>query len=359
MLLNFLRKLNKLRFILWLAILAGGAVLIWIEVNDKLSQAAANIRALEITEEIVLPVATVTLTPQTWETWRSYYGQAKAARTHEITSYVRELVHGVSVQVGDEVKAGQTVVTLIRSDHVSRAQAAQTAYDEALLNYNRLSGLSKQGGVAQAEVDRAYSVMRNAEAALQSSRSTLQRTELKSSVNGIVSSRNVEPGEIALDGRPLVTIVDLSDMEAQLMVSKRDIHNINRDTEVEVIVAGNVSKGHVKRVSPEAQAGSGLFPVVVGLESNSAIFPGSYLEGKFLVDKKDGVIVIPSNIIVYRNNKEYVYIDDNDRAKLVEITTGEGRDAQVIVNSGLKPGDRLIISGNRTLSDGALISNLR
>jgi RND family efflux transporter MFP subunit len=353
---NFFIKLNKLRVIFWLVILAAGAGLLWIEVNVKLKQAAANIKALEITHESVFPVVTVTLTPQTWEIWKSYYGQAKAVRTHEISSYVKELVQEVSVQVGDKVKAGQTVVTLIKSDHILRTQAAKTAYDEALLNYNRLSELRKQGGIAQVEVDRAYSSLQNAAATLQSNRSTLQRTELKSSVDGIVSFRNVEPGEIASDSRPLVTIVDLSEMEAQLMVSKRDIHSINKDTLVEIIIDNNISKGNVKRISPEAQTGSGLFPVVVGLENNSGILPGSYLEGKFLVEKKEGVIVIPSDVIIYRNDKEYVYIADNDKAKIVEIKTGEGREAQVIVSGGLESGDQLIISGNRTLFDGALIS---
>jgi len=304
----------------------------------------------------MFPVTAEILSTQTWESWRSYYGQANAVRTLEIASYVREFVHEVLVQVGDNVKAGQTVVTLTKSDHISRVQAAQTAYNEALLNYNRLSELSRMGGIAQAEVDRAYSVLKNAEATLHSLRSTLQRTELKSSINGVVSSRNVEPGEIASDGKPLVTIVDLSEMEAQLMVSKKDIHNISKNTVVEIIIDNNVSKGHVKRISPEAQTGSGLFPVVVGLESESAILPGSYLEGKFLVEKKDGVIIIPSDVIVYRNSKEYVYIADKNRAKMVEITPGEGRNAHVVVNGGLKPGDQLIISGNRTLFDGALIS---
>ena len=353
---NFFRKLNKIRVVFWLVILAAGVVLLWTEVNKKLELAAANIKALEITHETVHPVTVVSLTPQTWETWKSYYGQAKAVRTHEITSYVKELVQEVSVQVGDEVKAGQTVVTLTKSDHISRELASKTAYDEARLTYNRLLELSKQGGVAQADVDRAYSALRNAEAALQSSRSTLQRTELKSSVDGIVSSRHVEPGEIATDGKSLITIMDLSEMEAQLMVSKRDIHNINKNTKVEIIIDNNISAGKVKRTSPEAQTGSGLFPVVVGLESKSTILPGSYLEGKFLVENKEGVIVIPSDVIVYRNNKEYAYIVDNNKAKIVEITTGEGRASHVIVNSGLKPGDQLIISGNRTLFDGALIS---
>jgi len=358
MFMNFIRKFNKLRIVLWLLILAGGAVILWTEVNAKLEQAAANIKALEITHETAIPVTVTVLSPQTWETWKSYYGKAKAVRTHEVISFVKELVQDVSVEVGDTVRVGQTVVTLTKSDHVSRMQATKTAYDEALLNYNRLSELSKRGGIARAEVDRALSALRNAEAAHQSSRSTLQRTELKSNVNGVVSSRHIEPGDIAADGKPLVTIVDLSEMEAQLMVSKRDIHNIKKDTKVEIIIDNNVSEGNVKRVSPEAQAGSGLFPVVVGLNGNSAILPGSYLEGKFLVDKKEDVIVIPSDVIVYRDNKEYVYIADNDRVKMVEIKTGEGRAARVVVNSGLKSGDRLIISGNRTLFDGALISSV-
>jgi RND family efflux transporter MFP subunit len=353
---NFFRKLNKLRVIFWLILIAAGVALLWIEVNIKLEQAAANIKTLEITHETVFPVTATTLIPQAWETWKSYYGQAKAVRTHEITSYVRELVQDVSVQVGDRVKAGQTVVTLTKSDHLVRAQAAKTAYDEALLNYNRLSELNKKGGIARSEVDKAYSTLKNAESTLQSSRSTLQRTELKSNVDGIVSFRHVEPGEIATDGKPLVSIVDLSDMEAQLMVSKSDIHNINRNTEVRIIIGDSISKGTVKTISPEAQAGSGLFPVVVGLESDSSILPGSYLEGKFLVGKKDDAIVIPSDVIVYRNNKEYVYIADNDKTKMVEITTGEGRDSHVTVTSGLNSGDQLIISGNRTLYDGALIS---
>jgi len=354
--LNFFSKLNKLRVVFWLLVLTAGTVMLCVEVNIKLKHAAANIKALEITHETVFPVSAATLSPQAWETWKSYYGQAKAVRTHEITSYVKELVQDVSVQVGDKVKAGQTVVTLIKSDHILRTQAAQTAYNEAFTNYKRLSELSKKGGVAQIEVDKAYSVLKSAESTFQSSRSTLQRTELKSSVDGIVSSRNVEPGEIASDNKPLVTIVDLSEMEAQLMVSKRDIHSINRDTLVEIIIDNSVSKGNVKRISPEAQAGSGLFPVVVGLENNSGILPGSYLEGKFLVEKKEGVIVIPSDVIVYRNNKEYVYIADNDKAKMVEIETGEGRAAHVVVSGGLNSGDQLIISGNRTLFDGALIS---
>jgi len=260
------------------------------------------------------------------------------------------------------VSRGDTVVTLLREDHAVRERASRTSLDEARLNHNRLLELSKQGGVAHSEVERAYTLMRNAEANAQASRSTLQRTQIRASIDGIVSARHVEPGEVAEVGRSLVSIVDPSDMEVQLMVSRRDINSINRDTRVELLIDGVVSEGWVKRMSPEAQPGSGLYPVVVGLNSGIGVLPGAYLEGRFLVARKENVLVIPSDVVMFRGDRQFVFVvrsdaDEADKtAGLVQIEIGEGRDGHIIVTSGLRAGDQLIISGNRTLFDGALIS---
>ncbi|MBR1419205.1 MAG: efflux RND transporter periplasmic adaptor subunit, partial [Synergistaceae bacterium] len=206
--------------------------------------------------------------------------------------------------------------------------------------------------ISQSEVDSAYAALKSAEAAMKSSQSTLQRTSLKASIDGIVSARNVEPGEVAEAGVPLISIVDPKEMEAELMVSKKDIAKINKNTRIDIVVDGVTSSGWVKRASPEAQNGSGLYTVVVGVPETSGILPGTYLEGRFMVSKQDDVIVIPSNAVIYRGDKQSVYIAENGKAKAVEIKTGEGREGRVVVTSGLKAGDELITSGNRVLYDG-------
>ena len=353
---SFLKKLNALRIVFWLAVVALGLAVLVVQVQDRLKEAAANVASLAITEEIRYPVSAITVEPTVWESWRSYYGQTQAARTQAVTSLVREMVQNVHVQVGDRIRRGDTVVTLLRTDHTVRAQAGQTGYEEARLNYNRLRELNRQGGVSQAEVERAYTAMRNAQANAQVSHSTLQRTELKSSIDGVVSARHVEPGEVAEAGRPLVSIVDLSDIEVQLMVSRRDINNINLNTPVALLIDGVASQGWVRRISPEAQAGSGLYPVVVGVDPDNGLRPGTYLEGRFLVDRREGALVIPSHVVMYRGDRQFVYVVRDDTASLTEIQTGEGRNGQVIVTSGLSVGDRLIISGNRPLFDGALVA---
>jgi len=356
---SFLSKLNKLRVVFWLAVVTLGVVMLGLQVQARIREAAANVEALAIVEEIRHPVTAIVIEPTVWESWRSYYGQASAARTQDVTSFVREMVQTVHVRVGDTVRRGDRVVTLLREDHAARDRASRTSYEEARLNYNRLLELNRQGGIAHSEVERAYTVMRNAEASAQASRSTLQRTEIRSNIDGIVSARHVEPGEVAEAGRSLVSIVDPSDMEVQLMVSRRDINSINRDTRVELIIDGVANEGRVMRISPEAQAGSGLHPVVVGLGSGSGLLPGAYLEGRFLLARMENVLVIPSDVIMFRGARQFVYVvtgDTDTVASLVEIEIGEGRGGLVIVTSGLNAGDRLIISGNRTLSDGALVS---
>ncbi len=351
-----LKFLKGIRVLLWVAGIIGLGFLVSSQVVAKLNQAEANLRSLEQEQIITYPVETEIIGVSDWETWRSYYGQSKSAHTQNITTYEREIVKSVLVDIGSRVKAGQTVITLQVADRDTKVQAGQTAYEEAKLNYNRLRQLNAKGGISKSEVDSAYSAMKNAEAQMKSTQTTLQRTSLKASINGIVSARNVEPGEIAEAGVALISIVDPGSMEAELMVSKKDISRINKNTPVEIYVDGNQSKGIVKRISPEAQAGSGLYPVVVGLSANSGILPGTYVEGRFMVNNLKNVVVIPSNVVMYRGNNQSVYLAEGDTAKQVTITTGEGRNGQVVVTSGLKVGDILITSGNRVLYDGAKIS---
>ena len=354
--LNLLKFLKSIRIVLWVLALVGVGFLVAWQVTAKLNQAEANLRSLETETEIIYPVETQTLTTSNWETWRSYYGQAKSAHTQNITTYEREIVKSVNVDVGTPVKAGQTLITLQVADRGAKLQAGQTSYQEAKLNYNRLKQLNAKGGISQSEVDSAYAAMKSAEAQLKSSQSTLQRTSLKASINGIVSARNVEPGEVAEAGSVLISIVDPKTMEAEIMVSKKDILRINKNTPVEIYVDGVKHNAWVKRTSPEAKTGSGLYPVIVGLPEDSKILPGTYVEGRFQVSKQNNVVVIPSNVVIYRGNSQAVYLANGSKAQNVNITTGEGREGRVVVTSGLKPGDKLIISGNRVLYDGASIS---
>jgi len=341
--------------VFWVLLICAGGVFMVVRVQAKLQEAAANTAAMEQKEEVPVPVDVMRLSRQDWEIWRSYYGQAKAGKSQTVTSYVKEIVREVHVQIGDRVKEGQVLLTLSSQDYRASAAADRVSYEDAVRDYKRLSELHKSGGVSKAQVEQAFSRMKSEEAKLQSSRSTLARTQIRASIDGIVASRSVEPGEVASDGKALLTIIDLKDLEAEIMVSRKDILSLNKDTPVEVLSDGQKTKCSIKRISPEAAPGSGLYPVVVCLNGLD-VLPGTHVEARFLVDKKKDLIIIPSEIVQRRGDKAYVYVVDSERAKLREIVPGEGQNGSVSIENGLSEGDLVVVRGHNLLFENALVA---
>jgi len=197
--------------------------------------------------------------------------------------------------------------------------------------------------------------MKSEEAKLQSSKSTLARTQIRASIDGIVASRSVEPGEVASDGKALLTIIDLKDLEAEIMVSRKDILSLNRETPVEIVSDSQRTKCSIKRISPEAAQGSGLYPVVVCL-NGLEVLPGTHVEARFLVEKKKDLIVIPSEIVQRRGDKAYVYVIEGEKASLREVVPGEGQNGSLTVEKGLSEGDLVVVRGHNLLYENAPVS---
>ncbi|TDY63266.1 membrane fusion protein (multidrug efflux system) [Aminivibrio pyruvatiphilus] len=348
----------RLSAVFWVLLICAGGVFMVVRVQAKLQETAANAAAMEQKEEVPVPVDVMRLSRQDWEIWRSYYGQAKAGKSQTVTSYVKEIVREVHVQIGDKVKAGQVLLTLSSQDYRASAAADRASYEDAVRDYKRLSELHKSGGVSKAQVEQAFSRMKSEEAKLQSSQSTLARTQVRASIDGIVASRTVEPGEVAADGKALLTIIDLKDLEAEIMVSRKDILSLNRETPVEVLSDGQKTKCSIKRISPEAAQGSGLYPVVVCLNGLD-VLPGTHVEARFLVEKKKDLIIIPSEIVQRRGDKAFVYVLDGERAKLREIVPGEGQNGTLSVDAGLSEGDLVVVRGHNLLFENALVTITR
>jgi RND family efflux transporter MFP subunit len=350
--------MRKFRIAVCGVVIASGLVFAGVQAAMRAAESRAAVTSSEGGDALTRLVEVAPVRTSDWELWRSYYGQAMSAKTMSVTSFVRETVEAVHVNVGDEVGAGRVLLTLRRDDLAADARAAAAAYGEARLTHERLRALCREGGVSQSEVDRAYAVLKSEEAKSQNYRSALGRTQVRSEISGVVTARYVEPGEIAEPGRTMLIVEDLSDIEAQIMVSARDAGGIGPDTPVVITANGASSNGRVRRVNPKAQPGSGLCPVIVAIDPGAGVLPGTYLEGSFMIRRDEGVITVPSSAVFNQGDERCVYVADSEgsRARLVKIVTGSGRDGMATVTSGLKPGDLLITSGSRGLVDGVAVS---
>lgn len=138
-------------------------------------------------------------------------------------------------------------------------------YEVALRDYERSAeayDLAREGNrletidAAHAEVQGAKAQMASAEAAWRQAKIQLSYGQLKAPVGGIITSRNVEPGEVVTPGQDVMTLADLSTVDLKIFVDETEIGKVKPGQPVEVRIdtfPDKVLKGIVSYISPEAE----------------------------------------------------------------------------------------------------------
>ena len=265
-------------------------------------------------------------------------GTLSAISTVTVGSQVSGQITDVLVDFNDRVQKGQVLATIDASTfqaqieqgaaQIASAQAslrqAQASLRNAQLDYNRKADLGRQQLVsksdvdlarasleqAQAQVNSAQAQIRQQTASTQTTRVNLQRTVIRSPVDGVVLTRTIEPGQTvaaSLSAPELFTIAeDLAKMKIELAVDESDIG------QVKVGQAVNFSadafpdrqfKGVVDQVRLSATTTSNVvtYPVVVTVDnSDGTLLPGLTVNAEIEVSKRAGVLKVANAALRYK-----------------------------------------------------------
>jgi len=103
--------------------------------------------------------------------------------------------------------------------------------------------------IAQAKLAEAKALLKQASV-------YLDYTQLKAPMDGVITSRNIEPGETVTAGREVITVSDLSGVELKIFVEETQIGKVRPNQEVDVTVdtfPGKIYKGKISFISPEGE----------------------------------------------------------------------------------------------------------
>ncbi len=199
------------------------------------------------------------------------------------------------VNVADALRTLERMRELRRRDLVAQSEldSAQTAYD---------------GAVAQVEVNKAQ--VAQARAALNQAMVDLNNTVIRSPVDGIVISRNVDVGQTvaaSLQAPTLFTIAnDLAKMEVHTNVDEADVGNIREGQEVTFTVDAYPArrfrgKVHQVRNAPTVVQNVVTYAAVVRIDNKDLLLkPGMTANVQFLVSRKEDVLTIPNMALRFR-----------------------------------------------------------
>ena len=298
-------------------------------------------------------------------------GSVQPERRADLRAEVSAVVLQVLKENGEAVHRGDLLVrlddTAIRDSLQSAdesARAAAQAFDQAQRQYARVKTLQAEGMSSQQALDDAE-VRRNtaqsdrvaADSRAVAARQQRTRTEVRAPFDGAVSDRKVSAGDTAAIGKELLKVIDPGSMRFEGLVSADRMGDIQVGQAVQFRINGFEKGdfvGKVRHVDASADSVTRQVAVIVDFAPGTAPkVAGLYAEGQ-ISSGASQALLLPEAAVIKEGDKAYVWrLSANTLAK-TPVTLGE-RDARlgnVVIASGIVPGDRVLRTPGSTLSGG-------
>lgn len=286
-------------------------------------------------------------------------GVVESVREARLSAQTSGRVASVAADIDDPVAAGQVLVRITAVEQeaatgTARAQlrAAEAAATEAEANYGRYAALAAGQFVSRAQIAQARAARDAAAAARDAARAQLVQaarqvdyTVVRAPYAGVLSARDVEPGETVAPGQALVTVTAPDALRVEVDVPQSVADAIRRDPGAGLVLADG-RRLAVPRVVVYPNADPATHSVTVrvplpGMDRPPA--PGTTARVVFRVAGDAGPPRIPARALVQRGELSGAYRVEDGDVVLRQLRLGRRIGDQVEVLSGLSAGDRVAV----------------
>jgi membrane fusion protein (multidrug efflux system) len=305
--------------------------------------------------------------------WLPVSGALQPVNQATVKAKVSGDVRHIAVREGETVKAGQVLVRIDTADlearlvekigalESARAQLAMAektrASNQALLKQNFISQNAYDNSESSLSVTQGS--VKSAEAQVQLARNALRDAIVTSPLAGIVAKRHVQPGEKVAFDSPLVTVVDLKDMELQAVVPAVDVPELVIGMPVDLAIDGFGERrfsGRIERINPATEAGTRAILVYVGIPNEDrSLRGGMFATGRIALAADAPAPTLPQTAIRTEAGQTFVWSIDNGKLvrRIVVIGRRDDEAGRVEVKTPL-PADLSILAARfDNLKDGA------
>lgn len=254
----------------------------------------------------------------------------------------------ILVEVGDYVTKGQELVLL----DASNLDQLKLQFDNQVTNFKRIEELYKIGGTSKSEYDNMKTQLDVAKKNLDN---RLENTILVSPIDGVISARNYDNGDM-YGGQAILVVEQIKPVKMKINISESYFAKTNKNLDVTLkfeAYGDEEFKGKIDIVYPTINAASHTFPVEIKMANeNLKVRPGMY--GKAVVNfgTKQHVVVPDQAVIKQAGSGDYyVYTYDNGKVYHNKIELGRRLGNRYEVISGVVPGSKVVIAGKENLAN--------
>ena len=334
-----------------------------------------------------VPVFTTTVKEEPIRTWSEFSGRLQAVNYAEIRPEVSGRITEIKFQDGQIVKAGSVLFVIDPRTYetaIAKAQAdfkaASTNLTFAKTEFERAQGLIKTQAIAQRIYDERMSAngmalaqMEGAKAQLDRAKLDLDRAYVKAPISGRVSRAEITVGNLVSAGPTapiLTTIVSNEGIYADFEVDEQTyLQSIRANSQgmaqerqipVELTLQGAVQasyKGTIDSFDNKINPSSGTIRARAKFKNEDGmLIPGMFVSVRMASSVEFNGILIPERAIGTDQNKKFVYVINKDNKVVYrEVELGKAVNAQRIVSTGLKAGEKIIVDGLQHVRPDAVV----
>ena len=367
---------GKIQVIFVLLLLAGGMLAIGVATYANRVQGIDTELVKEVTLEKA-PVEIQVAARQSVTERLVSTGVLVAEQDVSLTAEVGGKVRKMTKSLGDPCKKGEIIVKLEADTYRLSVQQAKDALNQAEISqtyaardWERMEKLKGSEVASTRQIDTAEGSYSSSKAAVAAAKTAvavaarnLKETIIRCPFNGYIAERSVDPGATVSPGMPLARLVDTSRLTLTLSVTSDKLARLRvgqTATLSDPALPGQTYTGVVSRLGVAADPATRTFPVEVAVDDKgSRLHTGQVVQASLALQTFEDVVAIPAIAVQKAVGAPRVLTVKNEKVSVNTVELGAEIADLVVIKSGIKPGDEVIVIGGDELQEGAAVSVTR
>jgi membrane fusion protein, multidrug efflux system len=324
------------------------------------------------------PPATITAEAARTEEWVERLpaiGTLISSQGVDVASQVAGIVTGLGFESDQDVEKGAKLVQLDISVELADQASAEAILKEADVSYKRQADLMIKNVTSEANVDTALAKRDTAAAAVNRIKAVIAQRSILAPFAGRLGIRHVEIGQYVSAGLSMVTLQALDPIWVDFPMPEQNIGKLQKDEVVELTVdayPGKVFKGKISSLDARVAQETRTLLVRGTLDNpERKLLPGMFANVSVLAGAARQVISVPRTALTYSLYGDSVYVvkppegsgavpaqPPADAVFVVErrfVKPGQVREDRVAIDSGVKPGEQVVTTGQIKLNNGSRV----
>ena len=279
-----------------------------------------------------------------------------------VLARVAGVVEALLVEEGDQVRAGQELLSISNAEYLYRLRKAEADKARQTARFERSENMVKQNLISVEEFEAARSDLASADAEEGMARTNLSYTRVVAPFSGRITLRHAELGQNLSVNSELFTIADFDPLLARVHVPAREFRRLQQAQPVELVLDsdGTRLRGRITLIAPVIDSSTGTIKITVEVDEYPVgVRPGDFVEVKVETQRHENRILVPKIAVVTDKGEDVIFVDAEGSAERRVVTLGFTDDAYAEIVEGVSEGESVVVRGQRSLRHGQPIKVLR